>query len=190
MDNLNSQTYRQSNEGRAGAPLSSGSHPKSSHVARTREIKGYCDRRAVGAPSLQPGSQREPIERVRCRNCECLQSVAPRCRRCGRDLHDIEMSPIGPDMPNSAQPMPAPPPAESADDSHDRDVAVAVLLTGSMEEIERAVILARITHCHGNLVRAAASLGIGKTTIYRKVKEWEVPNRNTKNPKTLATNPE
>ena len=42
----------------------------------------------------------------------------------------------------------------------------------NLQDLERDVILRAIRVCEGDMVKAAAALGIGKTTIYRKLREW------------------
>jgi transcriptional regulator of acetoin/glycerol metabolism len=42
----------------------------------------------------------------------------------------------------------------------------------ALQEVERDVILRAIHVCKGNVPKAAAALGVGKTTIYRKLREW------------------
>jgi predicted DNA-binding transcriptional regulator AlpA len=37
------------------------------------------------------------------------------------------------------------------------------------------VFLEAIEYCNGNVVQAAKELGIGKTTLYKKLREWEIP---------------
>jgi transposase-like protein len=48
-----------------------------------------------------------------------------------------------------------------------------------IEEVERREVLRAITLCGGNVLKAAAALGVGKTTIYRKLWQWgySVENR-------------
>jgi DNA-binding NtrC family response regulator len=41
-----------------------------------------------------------------------------------------------------------------------------------LEETEKKEITRAITLCRGNLVKAAAALGVGKTTLYRKMSKW------------------
>jgi DNA-binding NtrC family response regulator len=43
----------------------------------------------------------------------------------------------------------------------------------TLSEIEKRAILAAIKRAGGNRLRAAEALGIGKTTVYRKLKEYE-----------------
>jgi DNA-binding NtrC family response regulator len=44
-----------------------------------------------------------------------------------------------------------------------------------MEEVERRVIEAALKESRGNRRRAAEMLGIGERTLYRKIKEYRVP---------------
>ena len=41
-----------------------------------------------------------------------------------------------------------------------------------MAELEKQTILNTITHLNGDKLMAARMLGIGKTTLYRKLKEY------------------
>jgi two-component system response regulator HydG len=43
-----------------------------------------------------------------------------------------------------------------------------------LEDLEREAILTTITQFKGDKLMAARSLGIGKTTLYRKLKQYEV----------------
>lgn len=50
-----------------------------------------------------------------------------------------------------------------------------------LEDVERELIHQSIRLCGGNITEAATALGIGKTTIYRKLREWgEDPRRFSK----------
>lgn len=42
-----------------------------------------------------------------------------------------------------------------------------------LREVERAAILRALTECRGNAEKAAECLGIGKSTMYRKVAEFK-----------------
>ena len=44
-----------------------------------------------------------------------------------------------------------------------------------MTEVERAVIEAALKETRGNRRRAAELLGIGERTLYRKIKEYRLP---------------
>lgn len=103
--------------------------------------------------------------RLVCRNCECSQEAAPNCRRCGRP------------MPGYRAPEPAPALVPDPPPSPERVILVTVE-SKTFAEIERVIILTRIAQCNGNIVRAALSLGIGKTTLYRKLREYEANSRN------------
>lgn len=48
------------------------------------------------------------------------------------------------------------------------------LLVQSMGETERDAILQAAHHCHGNLTRMAQVLGVGRTTLWRKVKRHKI----------------
>jgi DNA-binding NtrC family response regulator len=52
---------------------------------------------------------------------------------------------------------------------------VTVLPGTKMSDIERAVIEAALKETKGNRRRAAELLGIGERTLYRKIKEYRVP---------------
>jgi DNA-binding NtrC family response regulator len=45
----------------------------------------------------------------------------------------------------------------------------------TMEEIERAVIQSALRETRGNRRKAAEMLGIGERTLYRKIKEYKMP---------------
>ena len=44
-----------------------------------------------------------------------------------------------------------------------------------MADIERAAIIAALRETRGNRRKAADQLGIGERTLYRKLKEYEIP---------------
>jgi DNA-binding NtrC family response regulator len=54
---------------------------------------------------------------------------------------------------------------------------VTVLPGTKMSEVERAVIEAALKETRGNRRRAAELLGIGERTLYRKIKEYRVPEQ-------------
>lgn len=41
-----------------------------------------------------------------------------------------------------------------------------------LEEVEKREVLRAVMNCHGDTLKAAKALKIGKTTIYRKLKQW------------------
>lgn len=47
----------------------------------------------------------------------------------------------------------------------------------SFQEIEKEVILTAIEYCQGNIAQAAKSLGIGTTTVYKKLRAWNIPTK-------------
>jgi DNA-binding NtrC family response regulator len=49
-----------------------------------------------------------------------------------------------------------------------------------IKDVERDLIHQAIQACHGDISQAARALGVGKTTIYRKLREWG------ENPKLLS----
>jgi DNA-binding NtrC family response regulator len=48
-----------------------------------------------------------------------------------------------------------------------------------LEELERRAILQALHEAHGDKLAAAHRLGIGKTTLYRKLKQYEGSARPT-----------
>ena len=62
----------------------------------------------------------------------------------------------------------APPRSSEADGQRTKEFADVA----NLQDLERDVILRAIRVCEGDMVKAAAALGIGKTTIYRKLREW------------------
>jgi two-component system, repressor protein LuxO len=42
-----------------------------------------------------------------------------------------------------------------------------------LSEVERVAIESAIAHFDGNVIRAAAALGVSPSTIYRKRQEWK-----------------
>jgi transcriptional regulator with GAF, ATPase, and Fis domain len=106
------------------------------------------------------------MERVQCRNCECRQPKGPSCRRCSRPL------------PGWVEPPPEPAAEVVAVKPVQAAVIVAEDPSQTFAQIERTVILARVKHFHGNVRRAAQSLGIGRATLYRKVAEYQADSQN------------
>jgi DNA-binding NtrC family response regulator len=52
---------------------------------------------------------------------------------------------------------------------------ITVLAGAKMTEVERAAIEATLKETRGNRRRAAEVLGIGERTLYRKIKEYRLP---------------
>ena len=46
---------------------------------------------------------------------------------------------------------------------------------GMIETAEREAIVTALRRAGGNRTKAAAALGIGRTTLYRKLKEYRIP---------------
>jgi transcriptional regulator of acetoin/glycerol metabolism len=44
-----------------------------------------------------------------------------------------------------------------------------------LREIEREAIIEALKQCQGNLSRTASNLGIGRSTLYRKLREYDIP---------------
>ena len=44
-----------------------------------------------------------------------------------------------------------------------------------LTELERRAIIATLERTHGNIKEAAASLGIDRSTLYDKIKRYEIP---------------
>ena len=51
--------------------------------------------------------------------------------------------------------------------------SIEIPLGSTMDEAEKAVILATVGYCKGNKSKAADMLGIGRKTIIRKMQEYE-----------------
>ncbi|MXW55933.1 MAG: sigma-54-dependent Fis family transcriptional regulator [Gemmatimonadales bacterium] len=64
-------------------------------------------------------------------------------------------------------------PAEDGPEPEDGDV-IAIRPGMTMEEIERAAIIAVLRQAGGNRRRAAEALGIGERTIYRKIRKYGI----------------
>src|SRR5205823_11554526 len=48
-------------------------------------------------------------------------------------------------------------------------------LTGTLADIEKQVIVARLKSCDGNRKKAAKELGIAKSTLHEKLRRWNHP---------------
>jgi len=71
-------------------------------------------------------------------------------------------------VPGTLEPGPAPIPLTAA--QHGRDPS-ARTLADAMRDPERAALLAALAANNWNRSKAAASLGINRTTLYRKMRE-------------------
>ena len=68
-------------------------------------------------------------------------------------------------MPGAIEPRDATPPPN----------VVTVTAGTKMADVERAMIEATLRETRGNRRRAAELLGIGERTLYRKIKEYRLP---------------
>lgn len=50
----------------------------------------------------------------------------------------------------------------------------------SLAELEKQTITKALEQCKGNMSEAAKNLGIGRATLYRKVKEYAIPTKTVK----------
>lgn len=48
-------------------------------------------------------------------------------------------------------------------------------MTGTMADFERHIVLTTLKACGGDVLEVTALLDIGKTTLYRKLREWGIP---------------
>jgi transcriptional regulator of acetoin/glycerol metabolism len=124
----------------------------------------------------------EEREKVRCLSCELMQwSNRTNCRRCGRPLPEpvvkvveqvvekivvrseclcLEALERATRVLQSCADKNASAPSDEAADAFPR-----------MADVERSMILAAYERSHHKPLVAARLLGIGKTTVYRKLKE-------------------
>ncbi|MEZ5937973.1 MAG: sigma-54 dependent transcriptional regulator [Hyphomonadaceae bacterium] len=116
----------------------------------------------------------------------------------GGELKRDDFPQIASLMPESVKPVEAPPTAEPSDeqpadpvapDSSGAETPVAandqpVLITDprgelrTLEEIERDLIQFAIDHYSGHMSEVARKLGIGRSTLYRKVREYDLKVRD------------
>jgi DNA-binding NtrC family response regulator len=69
-----------------------------------------------------------------------------------------------------------PPPTEEDEEGGEAEEGVVVYRPGkTMSDLEREAILAALREVGGNRRKAAEMLGIGERTLYRKIKEYEIP---------------
>ena len=60
-------------------------------------------------------------------------------------------------------------------ESHEKTGSTAKLLSGSMEDAERAMINAALKACDGNISKAAKRLHISRRTLHRKLNLYGEP---------------
>jgi DNA-binding NtrC family response regulator len=71
---------------------------------------------------------------------------------------------------------PEPEPESEPGAVDDDEDGVAVYRTGmTLRDLEEAAITAALREVKGNRRRAAEMLGMGERTLYRKIKEYEIP---------------
>ncbi|MGE0755130.1 MAG: helix-turn-helix domain-containing protein, partial [Alphaproteobacteria bacterium] len=58
----------------------------------------------------------------------------------------------------------------------------------SLKALEREIIEAALRYTNGCVSRAARSLGIGRSTLYRKVGEYDIPTHNGRDIQTTRPN--
>ena len=84
----------------------------------------------------------------------------------------VEAMPVGDDLGRTGGVDASSDAAEEEDDEE----GVVVYRPGMrMEDLERAAIIASLERVGGNRRRAAEELGIGERTLYRKIKQYEIP---------------
>ena len=74
------------------------------------------------------------------------------------DAHTLEASDFLELVGTMAEPHPDPP-----------GTSTSTTLAGALEDTERRVLEAAMAACHGNMAEAARRLGIGRTTLYRRM---------------------
>jgi len=124
--------------------------------------------------------------RVRCIGCELVQwATRPNCRRCGVRLPQpvINLVEVEKPVPMVQKEILEVPVIREIIVPIDRPCMRCTLSQTpqssaasefpTIEQMERSLIEAALDRCRGDRLRAAAMLGIGKTTIYRKLKEFE-----------------
>jgi hypothetical protein len=140
-----------------------------------------------------PDSTNEHRKRVRCGHCDLTQWEAKTCRRCHRalPLPVVEFVEVEKPVPVITKQLVEVPVIRevllaveqpclrcaglslSAPETPQRTEAADSL--PSLAEMERTLIRAALDRSGGDRQKAAHMLGIGKTTIYRKLKEYGMP---------------
>ncbi len=135
-----------------------------------RELQNVLERAAISAGERQGGPAEEPVITPEClpRNVfapdvpRVLMSATPTARTL------ISAAPEGP-TPMSAAPMPAAPMSALPLSAKPHEARIR-----PMEGIERDAILKALELCDGNISRAAATLAIGRSTLHRKLKKYNI----------------
>ena len=90
-------------------------------------------------------------------------------------IGDVQPAALGGGGRDGASSAPVRAPAIEPRDQPPPPNVVTILPGTKMSEIERSVIEAALKETKGNRRRAAEMLGIGERTLYRKIKEYRVP---------------
>lgn len=101
--------------------------------------------------------------KVHCLCCELSQWAAERCSRCGKRLPPVQPPAIIRETRIEVREVPRFLPCANCGMLHDE--------TPTLAAAENAIIQAAIWKAHGNALAAADALGIGKATIYRRLKK-------------------
>ena len=100
-----------------------------------------------------------------------LQNLRAFCSRWGAGLVDLnqkeEVLPAGSDAPEDIIRIQS---QRGWGQSFKKEDSKVV----SMVEVEKQAISDAIMECHGNLTEAARELGIGRATLYRKIKQYDI----------------
>jgi len=91
------------------------------------------------------------------------------------DVHPASGGLVGPGVPGGAAGVATPVAAIEPRDQAPPPNVVTIPPGTKMADIERAVIEAALKETRGNRRRAAELLGIGERTLYRKIKEYRMP---------------
>jgi transcriptional regulator of acetoin/glycerol metabolism len=106
---------------------------------------------------------RQMREQTQCASCDLVQfrTKTNSCRRCRTPL---------PERPPVRDLKPEPPAIEIPVQPPRCTVPLGVILP--LEETVRRAVLDAVDKCEGNILLAAKYLGVGKTTVYRYLRDW------------------